>query len=135
MGRRHNQEIAHSRGGQPRMHICRHLVRKVVSDPRIKGEPAFVDHESNRQRNEAFADRIHPVFAIRRPRGPVALRRDTVAAHQQEAVHVDPFSVDPLEEIQDRRRRDTQAFRGGCWGKEIFRIVCPGCVHWVLCFG
>ncbi len=102
MGGRHRQEVPDGRGGQPRMKLFRQFVRKVVGDPIVEGEPAFVDHHPDRQRDEAFADRIHPVLAVSRPGGPVSLSGNSVATYQQEPVHADSLGVDPLQKIQDR---------------------------------
>ena len=101
MGGRHRQEIPDGRGGKPRMKFFRQFVRKVEGDPIVEGEPAFVDHHPDRQRDQALADRIDPVPAFRRPRSPVSLSRDSVVTHQQEPVHTDSFGVDPLQKIQD----------------------------------
>ena len=92
------------------MEFFREFVREVFGDPIVEREPAFVDHHPHRQRDKALADRIHPVLALSRPRGPVSLSGDSVAAHQQEPVHADSLGVDPLQEIQDRAGRNSLAF-------------------------
>ena len=93
------------------MQFFRQFVREISGDPIVEGEPTFVDHHPDRQRDQALADRIDPVHALRRPRSPVSLSRDSVVPHQQEPVHADSLGVNPLQEIQDRPRRYSLAFR------------------------